>query len=624
MFRRLAPLTASASLLIALAACGSELGGGAPDALDTGAAEVVDDAADDLAPGPDLLGPDVPAADVEGDALDAAEPADGRADAQADTPDAGRDATEPDTDAAPSGPCDGLAEGTACDDGNACTLDDRCLEGLCQPLAPRRCDDDNACTDDTCDPLVGCVHLSNLAACEDGDPCTVGDRCSVGRCRPGGPACDDGNPCTRDLCAPDGTCSNIPDDELPCEDASACTSGDFCAGGVCIAGLGDGCAEDDPCVARQCAADGLACVVALLDGVGCDDGDACTTGDRCQGGLCRAGSPLTCPWDSECAAFRCDRVRGCQLDTVYQAGKSCSDNDRCTLGETCDGAGVCAPLEPAACDDANPCTEDSCDASWGCEHTWVNGPCDDASACTTDDACQYGQCRGTSIVCDDQDACTVDSCDPLVGCQRVPLVCDDGNSCTTDTCDRQAGCRHTARTGACEDGLACTVLETCVGGRCVVGATTCDDDDPCTVDVCDPEEGCVNAPLAPCPLGALRVTAVGVNASPSGLGQWVAIANDGAARFDLDGYALRAERCDCEAVIDGAALVEPGATAYGLRASSPSPQPADLAPGGPASADAFDFVFGAPGDGFRVDPGGDRVELVGPGGEVIDVFIVTP
>lgn len=606
------------SLMLVVGACGSGLEGTPPGR--------VPDATDELETGDDA-GAD--ASDATDDEVDAAPETNGP-DVAPDVPDVvdiGPD-TEPDVspevsdgEVDPPDPCDGLGEGDPCDDANACTLGDRCIEGRCLPTEALACDDRNGCTDDTCAAATGCVRLYNLAACDDGDPCTSGDRCSVGICRPGGETCDDRNPCTRDACGATGGCTNTPDDALPCEDASACSAGDFCAGGVCMPGPGDGCAESDPCVAVTCGDDGLTCELALLNGTGCDDGDVCTTTDTCQGGLCRAGPALSCPWDSECAAFRCERLVGCVLDTTYQEGKSCSDDDRCTVGEMCDGAGGCAPIAPAECDDDNPCTEDSCDATWGCEHSWVTGGCDDRSACTTDDVCEFGQCRGKAIPCDDADACTADSCDPLLGCQRLPLVCDDHNPCTTDACDRGGGCRYTARSGGCDDGLACTLLDTCVAGVCRPGAVTCDDDDACTADVCDAEEGCLNVPIAPCPVGALTIAAVGVNASDTGLGQWVALRNVGAASFDLEGYALRGERCDCEAIIDESVSI--GATVlYALHASSPAPTSAELAPGGPAAVDAFDFEFGAAGDGFYIDDGGDRIELVGPSGEVVDTFVV--
>jgi hypothetical protein len=47
------------------------------------------------------------------------------------------------------------------------------------------CNDGNGCTDDGCDPTTGCVYANNTSACEDGNPCTVGDACSGGTCQSG-------------------------------------------------------------------------------------------------------------------------------------------------------------------------------------------------------------------------------------------------------------------------------------------------------------------------------------------------------------------------------------------------------------------------------------------------------
>ncbi len=50
-------------------------------------------------------------------------------------------------------------DGSGCEDGNACTIEDVCSGGVCVG-APLSCDDGNLCSDDTCDPLRGCVHTS--------------------------------------------------------------------------------------------------------------------------------------------------------------------------------------------------------------------------------------------------------------------------------------------------------------------------------------------------------------------------------------------------------------------------------------------------------------------------------
>ena len=62
-------------------------------------------------------------------------------------------------------------------------IDDVRLEG--DPVAPclsnAECDDGNVCTDDLCDAGT-CVSTPNVASCDDGLGCTVGDVCSGGVC----------------------------------------------------------------------------------------------------------------------------------------------------------------------------------------------------------------------------------------------------------------------------------------------------------------------------------------------------------------------------------------------------------------------------------------------------------
>ena len=50
------------------------------------------------------------------------------------------------------------------------------------------------------------------------------------------------------------------------------------------------------------------------------------------------------------------------------------------------------------------------------------------------------------VFCDDANPCTTDTCDPgLAGtsaCSNAPVICDDGDPCTTDSCDASKGCGH--------------------------------------------------------------------------------------------------------------------------------------------------------------------------------------
>lgn len=128
-------------------------------------------------------------------------------------------------------------QGTECDDGNKCTTVDKCASGKCIGGALKLCDDGNACTDDKCDPAGGCLFTSNKDNCEDGNPCTLKDKCSEKNCIGGPPpSCNDNNPCTTDSCNPIIGCVHKADtknDGIPCtDDLNKCTT-DQCLNGQC-------------------------------------------------------------------------------------------------------------------------------------------------------------------------------------------------------------------------------------------------------------------------------------------------------------------------------------------------------------------------------------------------------
>jgi hypothetical protein len=70
-----------------------------------------------------------------------------------------------------------------CDDGTICTQADACDAGTCAGAAID-CDDGNPCTDDSCSPSVGCLHppTADGTTCDDGLDCSVNDACAAGQC----------------------------------------------------------------------------------------------------------------------------------------------------------------------------------------------------------------------------------------------------------------------------------------------------------------------------------------------------------------------------------------------------------------------------------------------------------
>ncbi|MBS2021390.1 MAG: hypothetical protein JST92_03200 [Deltaproteobacteria bacterium] len=101
-----------------------------------------------------------------------------------------------------AGVCDGstgectnpvVRDGTACDDGSACTRDDTCQAGVCTGGDPVVCTAQDQCHGvGVCDRDTGACSdpaLDDGSACDDGDPCTQGDTCQAGVCTGGSRVC---------------------------------------------------------------------------------------------------------------------------------------------------------------------------------------------------------------------------------------------------------------------------------------------------------------------------------------------------------------------------------------------------------------------------------------------------
>jgi hypothetical protein len=382
---------------------------------------------------------------------------------------------------------------SACASGEACpcSSDADCASGQCLISADGKGTCALPCAEGLCPEGEICTAASGnpaLQVCVPKPPCLpkaeicngLDDDCN-GSTDEG--FCYDGNPCTGDVCDSQGVCGH-PQLTGPCDDGNACTSGDFCKEGACLSGLGPECDDGNACTQDSCNTASGTCNHAPLLG-GCSDGDACTLGDQCLGGKCLGGGALTCDDANPCTDDSCDKAKGC---VSLPNAASCSDGDACTQSDSC-SMGACLG-KALGCDDGNLCTNDACQQG-NCLNLPIAATCSDGNECTTADVCKSGVCAGQAIDCDDDSPCTQDSCEGGA-CQHLKAgddtVCDDGNPCSEkDLCTHEGKCVGVAK--SCDDGNPCTV-DLCQKdtGACQSEPTqgqACDDGNPCTLgDAC--------------------------------------------------------------------------------------------------------------------------------------------
>ena len=327
-----------------------------------------------------------------------------------------------------------------------------------------------ACGNGTCDPgegvlecAVDCFPPCGDALCTNGEnpyscpvDCTV---CGDGVCGADETkencAFDCDTPCGNGVCDGLETDVSCPVDCGPCGD-------DVCG----HAESHDSCLVDcHGCAGKECGDDGFGGSCGL-----CDDDDACTT-DNCQDSQCQfENDPLLCDDGNDCTDDSCDPIDGCLFAPLD--GSTCDDGNPCTIGGLCDGT-ICQGLAWNPCDDLNICTDDSCEPPDGCLNAPNIQPCNDNNVCTTIDVCADSACTGSApLDCDDAQECTEDSCDPVTGCLNdlvadgTPCgapgdICFSGTCCTPD-CEG-LNCGSDGCGGTCG---SCLQDNLCASGAC--------------------------------------------------------------------------------------------------------------------------------------------------------------
>ena len=434
-----------------------------------------------------------------------------------------------------------LPDGTTCDDGAYCTVNDACVAGACTAGGPRQCGAaGGSCRDGVCDEATkSCTGdpVADGTPCDDDQYCTTGDACVAGTCTGTTPRDCSGvaTPCKDGICneALNACATAAKADGTTCDDGRFCTDADVCTAGTCGGSARSCAASTDACNDGVCNESAGACVARpKSDGLNCDDGQYCTVADTCTAGAC-GGPARDCSMTvgvDQCNAGSCDEGADACALVPRMDGTTCSDGDLCTTADAC-LAGSCEGT-PKPCT-GDQCNDSACDPTTGmCATTpKANGTtCDDGVNCTVTDVCTNGACGGTTKTCTqldgecvvgmceetngncvatnkmdgssctDNDACTMaDSCTNGV-CAGTTMDCSGmlgTDDCNIGVCDPLTGCTlQQAMDGtACDDNDACTSGTTCAAGVCGGGSTvTCDSmpgGDECHYGTCDPQSGCV-------------------------------------------------------------------------------------------------------------------------------------
>jgi hypothetical protein len=430
-----------------------------------------------------------------------------------------------------TGICNDQSNREACGNGSA-----RCF-GVNQCLLPegQACSGDEQCGDGNCEPrLAGAGPIDRICCLADcgatGQQCNASGQCqdptllAGAACgAPGQRPCGEGLECKDCL---DGGRQCTPLDQC----CGGCVPGFVCNAGTCGCPIGSNgrpqlacglgqcvldrenacCTASPQCPANLSKCDGSEglCVACLTD-TDCGPCSNCSTNKTCvplgrgQAGRCGAGN--LCNGQGACFTPRCTGIGqcgDCQTCSDFSCvavgqGSPCSQNRICTFdqrcvqcidetqcaGRPCNG-GTCTPAECAP--GARQCSANGVPQLCGQNSLFVN-----QAACTGGTQCQAGACVTTQqqdgVLCASNAQCLSNNC--------------AGQRCCSPDCPN--GCRPD---GTCSpNGFTCALAVDCQSGNCVgrtcCAVPSCGECQTCGANGCTPlsgqddvNSGCVSGP----------------------------------------------------------------------------------------------------------------------------------
>jgi len=229
--------------------------------------------------------------------------------------------------------------GTNCEDGLFCTVNDSCLDGVCTAGPQNDCGvKAGDCDDVVCDEQGMSCSLTpkpNGGPCSNTqDLCLVNTSCQNGLCVGTTKDCFFApvpNDCHVAQCNPQtGMCDPQPGNEnQPCSDLTdLCTVNKTCKMGKCEGGSPKDCSNlTVGCNIGECDKTTGSCkTTPVMQGQMCDDLDYCTVGETCQMGQCTGGTPITV-----CSGQVEDKC--CPMGCVEATDKDCGGTIPGFMGE---------------------------------------------------------------------------------------------------------------------------------------------------------------------------------------------------------------------------------------------------------------------------------------------------